>query len=104
MNTNTQQNGRGFTASLGWFVANVRFESDVSGTTRYEVSIDLAYRDGPPPGHQAMHFSLGSASEVIDLFEVTAASNTLVEGLMFGERSASPAELKLVVPNERRER
>lgn len=99
MDTRKEQNTRGFSATLGWFVADVRFEDDAEGRRRYLVSIDLAYRDGPPPGHEPMRFSLSTASEVLDLFEVTAASNGLVENLLLGQRQPAPA-LRLVKPTE----
>lgn len=99
MDTRKEQNTRGFSATLGWFVADVRFEDDAEGRRRYLVSIDLAYRDGPPPGHEPMRFSLSTASEVLDLFEVTAASNGLVESLLLGQHQPAPA-LRLVKPAE----
>ena len=82
-----------FTTHLGYFEAEVWTQTRDDGSKAHRVTVGLAYKDlkDRPANYQPMEFVVGSAEEVLDLFEVALASDELIEGLLLSKGAGGGA-------------
>lgn len=80
------------TAFLGYFEVEVWTQTREDGSKAHRVTVGLAYKDQDrPANYQPMEFVVGSADEVLDLFEVALASNELIESLLLSKNAGGGA-------------